>query len=132
MACERSREHGIDEHQAAIHEGAARAHIRMRRHSTGDVWMDAKLLRAEELMAEARQCTARRPLLRDVRLPRRGVRVWVGAVLLAASERLLGPFGRLESGAPDSAGGAVADRSQGACPLCRRARPGLGGHPVAS
>ena len=132
MACERSREHGIDEHQAAIHEGAARAHIRMRRHSTGDVWTDAKLLQAEELMAEARQLTARRALLRDARPPRRGVRVWVGAVLLAAGERLLGPFGRRESGAPDSASGALPDRSQSVCPLCRRARPGVGGHAVAS
>ena len=61
------------------------------RRSTGDVWTDAKLLQAEELVAEARAFAARRVLLRDSRPPRRRVRVWLGSLLLAAGHRLLGP-----------------------------------------
>ena len=132
MAGERRREHGIDAHPAAIDGGAGRAHIRMRRRSTGDVWVDAKLLQVEEWVTEARQLEARRARLRDARPPRRGVRVWLAAALLAASERLLGPSGTRESAAPDSAGGAVAARSQSVCPHCRRSRPEVGGHPVTS
>jgi hypothetical protein len=71
----------------------------MKRHFTGDVWADAKLLQAEELVAEARAFTARRPLLRDSRPPRRGVRVWLGSFLLAVGHRLLGSV-------PSSAGPA--------------------------
>jgi hypothetical protein len=62
----------------------------MKRHVTGDIWTDAKLLQAEERMAQARAFTARRALLRDSRPPRRGVRVWLGSFLLAAGHRLLG------------------------------------------
>jgi hypothetical protein len=62
----------------------------MKRHVTGDVWTDAKLLQAEELVAEARAFTARRALVRDSRPPRRGVRVWLGSFLLAVGHRLLG------------------------------------------
>ena len=132
MAGERRREHGIDEHRAAVPEGAARTRIRMRRHSTGDIWMDAKLLQVEERMADARRLAARRARLRAAGPPRRGVRVRLAAVLLVASERLLGPFGTRESATSDPSGGAVAAPSEGACPQCRRARPEVGGHPVAS
>jgi hypothetical protein len=61
----------------------------MKRHFTGDVWTDAKLLHAEERVAEARAFTARWALLRDSRPPRRGVRVWLRSLLLAAGHRLL-------------------------------------------
>jgi len=57
---------------------------------TGDVWTDAKLLQADELVAEARAFAARRALLRDPRPPRRPVRAWLGSLLLAAGHRLLG------------------------------------------
>jgi hypothetical protein len=63
----------------------------MRRHWTGDVWVDASLLRGEELIAEARARAARRARLRDARPPRHGVRVWLGSALLAAGHRLLRP-----------------------------------------
>jgi hypothetical protein len=63
----------------------------MKRHSTGDVWTDANLLRAQERVAAARAFTARRALLGDARSPRRGVRVWLGSFLLAVGHRLLGP-----------------------------------------
>ena len=62
----------------------------IKRHVTGDIWTDAKLLHAEERMAEARALAARRALLRDSRPPRRGMRVWLGSFLLAAGYRLLG------------------------------------------
>jgi hypothetical protein len=62
----------------------------MKRQVTGDLWTDAKLLQAEERLAEARAITAQRALLRDSRPPRRGVRVWLGSVLLALGHRLLG------------------------------------------
>jgi hypothetical protein len=61
----------------------------MKRPVTGDIWADVKLLQAEERMAEARAFAARRTLLRDPRPPRRGVRVWLGFLLLAAGHRLL-------------------------------------------
>jgi hypothetical protein len=62
----------------------------MKHHWTGHVWIDAKLLQAEERVAEARASTARRALLRDSQPPRRGVRVWLGSFLLAVGHRLLG------------------------------------------
>ncbi len=62
----------------------------MRRYWTGDVWVDASLLRGEALMAEARAMAARRALLRDARSPRRGLRIRLGAALLAVAHRLLG------------------------------------------
>ena len=61
----------------------------MRRLSTGDLWADAKLLQAEERMAEARAFAARQTLLRDSRPAPRGVRVRLGTLLLAAGHRLL-------------------------------------------
>ena len=61
----------------------------MRRLWTGDVWVDAKLLQAEERAAEARALTAHRALLRTARPTRRGVRVRLGSVLLALGHRLL-------------------------------------------
>jgi hypothetical protein len=71
----------------------------MKRHVTGDVWTDAKLLHAEELVAGARSAAARRAILRDLRPPRRGVRVRLGSFLLAVGHRLVGD-------APGSAGPA--------------------------
>jgi acyl-coenzyme A thioesterase PaaI-like protein len=71
----------------------------VKRNVTGDLWADAKLLQAEERVAEARAFTARRALLRDSRPPRRGVRVWLGSFLLAVGHRLLGSV-------PSSAGPA--------------------------
>src|SRR5215472_1505959 len=62
----------------------------MKRYVTGDIWTDAKLLRAEELVEEARTVTARRALLRRPRPPRRGVRVRLGVLLLAVGHRLVG------------------------------------------
>jgi hypothetical protein len=62
----------------------------MKRYWTGDVWVDVKLLHAEERMEMARARAARRALLRDGRRSRRGVRAWLGACLLAAGHRLLG------------------------------------------
>src|SRR5581483_8072312 len=62
----------------------SRGRSTMRRHWTGDVWVDASLLRGEELIAEARARAARRARLRDARPPRHGVRVWLGSALLAA------------------------------------------------
>jgi hypothetical protein len=91
----------------------------MRRRFTGDVWTDAKLLEAEERMAAAHRVAARRALLRGRRSLRRGVRVWVGAVLLAAGWRLLGSLASPEPGAQGSAGSARSGRNRSACPLCR-------------
>ena len=71
----------------------------VKRHVTGDIWIDAKLLQAEERVAEARAFTARRAFLRAPRPPRRTMRVWLGSVLLAVGHRLVG-------GAPASAGPA--------------------------
>ena len=61
----------------------------VKRPSTGDIWADTRLLQAEERMAEARALAARRALLRDPRPPGRGVRIWLGSLLLAAGHRLL-------------------------------------------
>ena len=55
----------------------------------GDPRVEAYLLRAEELMEEARAFTARRALLRDARPPRRQARAWLGSLLLAVGHRLL-------------------------------------------
>jgi hypothetical protein len=71
----------------------------MTRYSTGDLWADVQLLRAEERAAEARAFTARRALLRGSRPRRRGVRARLGSFLLAAGHRLLGSM-------PSSAGPA--------------------------
>src|SRR5262245_17035816 len=98
----------------------------MRRHATGDVWTDAKLLQAEELMADARGRAARRALLRNARPPRGGMRAWLGGVLLATGRRLLGSRARPDRDASDAPGRAAA------CPVCRspwleashRPRPG--------
>lgn len=62
----------------------------MKRHMTGDIWADAKLLEVDELMEEARASTARRALTLESRPPRRGVRVRLAVLLLAAGHRLLG------------------------------------------
>jgi hypothetical protein len=62
----------------------------MKRYSTGDFWADARLLEAEERMAAARAATAGWALLRDGRPPRRGVRLWLGSILLAVGHRLVG------------------------------------------
>jgi hypothetical protein len=61
----------------------------MRTYRIGDPRVEAYLLRAEEIVAEARTFSARRALLRDVRPPRRSARVWLGTVLLAVGRRLL-------------------------------------------
>ena len=73
-----------------------------RRRSTGDVWTDARLLQAEERVAEARAFAARRALLRDLRPPRRGARVWLGSLLLALGHRLLGSATRSAGPAEES------------------------------
>jgi hypothetical protein len=73
----------------------------MKRYMTGDPWTDAKLLHAEERMAEARAHAARRALLRESRPTRRGAaRAWLGTRLLALGQRLL-------DSAPRSAGPAT-------------------------
>jgi hypothetical protein len=56
---------------------------------TGDPWVEAQLLRAEDVLAEARAYAARRALLRDAQAPRRRARVWLGSVLLAIGHRLV-------------------------------------------
>ena len=66
---------------------------------TGDIWTDAKLLQSDERMAEARAFAARRAFLQDPRPPHRGLRAWLGCLLLAAGHRLL-------RSAPGSAGPA--------------------------
>ncbi len=71
----------------------------MKRHFTGDLWADAKLLQADERMTQARARAARRALLRHSRPPRRGVRVRLGSFLLVLGHRLLGS-------APSAAGPA--------------------------
>jgi hypothetical protein len=68
----------------------------MKRYSTGDPWTDAKLLHAEERMADARAHATRRALLRNAEPTRRrgGVRLWLGSRLVAAGHRLLGAAAR--------------------------------------
>ena len=97
--------------------GAGRGRDLVRPRFTGDVWTDAKLLQAEELMVEAREVAARRALLRGIRPPGRGVRNWIGAVLLAAGRRVLGSFAGQEPGTSESAD--RSDRKRSACPVCR-------------
>ena len=62
----------------------------MRTYRIGDPWTEAHLLRAEDQLAEARTYVARRALLREARAPRRPVRMWLGSVLVAVGNRLLG------------------------------------------
>ena len=62
----------------------------MRRIFIGNPEIEAHLLRAEDLLSEARAFAARQALLRDPRPPRRRARVWLGSVLLAVGHRLLG------------------------------------------
>ena len=99
--------------------GAGRGRDLMRPRFTGDVWTDAKLLQAEELMVEAREFAACRALLPAIRPARRGVRMWIGTVLLAAGRRLLGSFPKVEHGAKHSAGETGSARVPSACPVCR-------------
>ena len=61
----------------------------MRTYPIGDPRTEALLLRAEEVIAEARAFSARRAIVRDARPPRRGARVWLGSVLLAIGHWLL-------------------------------------------
>ena len=61
----------------------------MRTYRIGDPRTEAYLLRAEEVLAEARAFSARRALLRDARPPRRRARAWLGSILLAVGHRLL-------------------------------------------
>ena len=103
-----------------------------RRCFTGDVWTDAKLLQAEELAAAARRVAARRALLRAARPPRRSVRAWLGAVLLAAGQRLLGSLAGLDQAAGGAPGHGDSGRTRAVCPVCHspwraashRPRPG--------
>jgi hypothetical protein len=61
----------------------------MRRRPIGDPWVESHLLRAEEILAEARAfAEARRALLGDSDAPRRRARTWFGAVLLTVGGRL--------------------------------------------
>jgi hypothetical protein len=61
----------------------------MRRLANGDPWVESHLLRAEELLAEARAfAAARRALLGDSDAPRRRAQTWLGAVLLTVGGRL--------------------------------------------
>jgi hypothetical protein len=67
-----------------------------------DPWAWAQLLRAEEVLAEARASAALRALLRDLHPPRRRVRAWLGSVLLAVGHRLLRSVPTLgEAASPD-------------------------------
>jgi hypothetical protein len=61
----------------------------MRRRSIADPWVESHLLRAEEILAEARAfAAARRALLGDSDAPRRRARAWFGAILLTVGGRL--------------------------------------------
>jgi hypothetical protein len=62
----------------------------MRRHFTGDLWVDAHLVQRDERLAEARAIAAQRALRRGSRPPRRRLRRWLGVFLLAVAHRLLG------------------------------------------
>ena len=63
----------------------------MRTYRIRDPRVEAHLLRAEEIVAEARAFSARRAILRDAHPPRRPapVRAWLGSALLAVGHRLL-------------------------------------------
>jgi hypothetical protein len=61
----------------------------MRMYRIGDSRAEAYLLRAEEVLAEARAFSALRAEIRDTRPPRRPARVWLGTLLLALGQRLL-------------------------------------------
>jgi hypothetical protein len=61
----------------------------MRTYRYGDLRDEAYLLWTEEWRVDTRDCAARRPPLRDAPTQRRRVRLWLGAVLLAAGHRLL-------------------------------------------
>jgi hypothetical protein len=67
----------------------------MRRQYIHDPAVQAQLIRAEEVLEEARAFTARRALLRDARPPRRRARVWLGSVLITLGRRLLDPVAEL-------------------------------------
>jgi hypothetical protein len=54
-----------------------------------DPHLQGHMMRAEEMLEEARAYVARQALLRDSRAPRRPARVWLGSVLLAVGHRLL-------------------------------------------
>ena len=62
----------------------------MRTYCGIDPRVEPYLLRAEETLAEALDYSAQQALLCDARPRRRRVRVWLGAILLAAGQRLLG------------------------------------------
>jgi hypothetical protein len=62
----------------------------MIRDSSGDLWTDALLLHSEERTAEARARAARRALVRAAPPPPGRLRRWLGAVLVAVGQRLLG------------------------------------------
>jgi hypothetical protein len=54
-----------------------------------DPHLQAHMMRAEEMLEEARAYAALQALLRESRAPRRRARVWLGSVLLAVGHRLL-------------------------------------------
>jgi hypothetical protein len=54
-----------------------------------DPHLQAHMMRAEEMLEEARAYVALQVLLRESRVPRRRARVWLGSVLLAVGHRLL-------------------------------------------
>jgi hypothetical protein len=61
----------------------------MRRRSIADPWVESHLLRAEEILAEARAfAAARRAMLGDSDAPRRWAWTWFGAILLTVGGRL--------------------------------------------
>jgi hypothetical protein len=67
----------------------------MRWQFVNDPVVHAQLIRAEEVLEQARAFTARRALLRDARPPRRRARVWLGSVLITLGRRLLDPVAEL-------------------------------------
>ena len=69
----------------------------MRRFAVGDPWIESHLLRAEEVLAEARAFVAQRALLRDSHAPRRRARVWLGSVLLTVGHGLLRSVSKLRT-----------------------------------
>jgi hypothetical protein len=60
----------------------------MRRLRTGDSWAEYQLLRAEEVLAEARAFTVRRALRCNSHPRRRRVRIWLDPVLFIVGHRL--------------------------------------------